>query len=232
VPNGQTVPTVGQQVLLYEEDPSDPQGKRYTGSAIWRTETVSTKPGLAPRSAPQSPSSAGSCPDRSRRRTHLRKAPGHVSRGGRRGPLAWSTSRVESPSLPVSRINMRLRFRHRNGARQAGSCRPLTYAFGSRGASPSLSDALASVDLLPRSGNWAPGAAPIIASRTSTLAVARHQQGQNPGNFAAREPGAALAQPGSERDKFLLLAVSCKVAPCLQRRTTVGDCRRIVAIGP
>jgi hypothetical protein len=48
VPHGQTVPTVGQQVLLYEEDPTDPQGKRYTGSAIWRTETVSTKPGLAP----------------------------------------------------------------------------------------------------------------------------------------------------------------------------------------
>jgi len=48
VPSGQTVPTVGQRVVLYEEDPSDPQGKRYTGSAIWRTETVSTKPGLAP----------------------------------------------------------------------------------------------------------------------------------------------------------------------------------------
>ena len=30
-----------------EEDPTDPQGKRYTGSTIWRTETVSNKPGLA-----------------------------------------------------------------------------------------------------------------------------------------------------------------------------------------
>jgi hypothetical protein len=48
VPSGQTAPTVGQRVVLYEEDPSDPQGNRYTGSAIWRTETVSTKPGLAP----------------------------------------------------------------------------------------------------------------------------------------------------------------------------------------
>jgi hypothetical protein len=51
VPRGQTVPTVGQRVVLYEEDPTDPQGKRYTGSAIWRTETVSNKPGLAPELA-------------------------------------------------------------------------------------------------------------------------------------------------------------------------------------
>ena len=71
-----------------------------------------------------------------------------------------------------------------------------------------------------------------IASRTSALAIARHQQANILGTSRRDEPGAALAQPGSERDKFLLLAVSCKVAPCLQRRTTVGDCRRIVAIGP
>jgi hypothetical protein len=31
--------------------------------------------------------------------------------------------------------------------------------------------------------------------------------------------------------KFLLIASSCNVASCLQRRTTVGDCRRTVAIG-
>ena len=48
VPRGLTAPTVGQRVVLYEEDPTDPQGKRYTGSARWRTETVSNKPGLAP----------------------------------------------------------------------------------------------------------------------------------------------------------------------------------------
>ena len=47
LPNGQTLPA-GQQALLYEEDPTDPQGKRYTGSAIWRTETISTMAGLAP----------------------------------------------------------------------------------------------------------------------------------------------------------------------------------------
>ena len=44
----QTAPAV---VVLYEEDPSDPQGKRYIGSAIWRTETVSPGPGIAPELA-------------------------------------------------------------------------------------------------------------------------------------------------------------------------------------
>jgi hypothetical protein len=32
---------VGQKVVLYEEDPADPQGKRFVGSAVWRTETLS-----------------------------------------------------------------------------------------------------------------------------------------------------------------------------------------------
>jgi len=44
----QTAPAVAQRVVLYEEDPSDPQGKRYAGSAIWRTETVSAGSGIAP----------------------------------------------------------------------------------------------------------------------------------------------------------------------------------------
>jgi len=42
---------VAQKVVLYDEDPSDPQGKRYVGSAIWRTETVSPGAGLAPELA-------------------------------------------------------------------------------------------------------------------------------------------------------------------------------------
>ncbi|HEX3441453.1 MAG TPA: hypothetical protein VHT93_13985 [Pseudolabrys sp.] len=42
---------VAQKVVLYDEDPNDPQGKRYVGSAIWRTETVSPGPGLAPELA-------------------------------------------------------------------------------------------------------------------------------------------------------------------------------------
>jgi hypothetical protein len=39
---------VAQKVVLYEEDPKNPQGKRFVGSAIWKTETVSPGPGLAP----------------------------------------------------------------------------------------------------------------------------------------------------------------------------------------
>lgn len=42
---------VAQKVVLYEEDSNNPQGKRYVGSAIWRTETVSPGPGLAPELA-------------------------------------------------------------------------------------------------------------------------------------------------------------------------------------
>jgi hypothetical protein len=42
---------VAQKVVLYDEDASDPQGKRYVGSAIWRTETISPGPGLAPELA-------------------------------------------------------------------------------------------------------------------------------------------------------------------------------------
>ncbi|HZD92341.1 MAG TPA: hypothetical protein VE224_19780 [Pseudolabrys sp.] len=43
--------TVAQKVVLYEEDPNNPQGKRYVGSAIWRTDTVSPGSGLAPELA-------------------------------------------------------------------------------------------------------------------------------------------------------------------------------------
>lgn len=42
---------VAQKVVLYDEEASDPQGKRYVGSAIWRTETISPGPGLAPELA-------------------------------------------------------------------------------------------------------------------------------------------------------------------------------------
>src|SRR5262249_9179157 len=50
---------VAQRVVLYEEDPADPQGKRYVGSATWRTETVPPGPGAAPdiavRADPETP---------------------------------------------------------------------------------------------------------------------------------------------------------------------------------
>jgi hypothetical protein len=36
---------VAQKVVLYEEDPTKPEGQRFVGSAIWRTERVSPGPG-------------------------------------------------------------------------------------------------------------------------------------------------------------------------------------------
>jgi hypothetical protein len=47
-PNAQNTPATAQRVVLYEEDPGNPQGKQYIGSAVWRTETVSPGSGLAP----------------------------------------------------------------------------------------------------------------------------------------------------------------------------------------
>ena len=41
-------PAVAQHAVLYEADSNDPQGKRFAGSVVWRTETVSPGPGLAP----------------------------------------------------------------------------------------------------------------------------------------------------------------------------------------
>jgi hypothetical protein len=46
--NSQSGPAVAQRVVLYEEDSSNPQGKQFIGSAVWRTETVSPGSGLAP----------------------------------------------------------------------------------------------------------------------------------------------------------------------------------------
>jgi hypothetical protein len=37
--------SVSQKVVLYEEDPSDPNGRQFIGSAVWRTERVSPGPG-------------------------------------------------------------------------------------------------------------------------------------------------------------------------------------------
>ena len=47
----QSGPAVAQRVVLYEEEPNDPQGKRFIGSAIWRTETVTQPGGRAPELA-------------------------------------------------------------------------------------------------------------------------------------------------------------------------------------
>ena len=44
-PGTQPAAAVAQKVVLYEEDPADPNGKRFVGSAIWHTETVTPGPG-------------------------------------------------------------------------------------------------------------------------------------------------------------------------------------------
>jgi hypothetical protein len=48
---GPVAPAVAQRVVLYEEEANDPQGKRYLGSVIWKTETVSPGPGKPPELA-------------------------------------------------------------------------------------------------------------------------------------------------------------------------------------
>jgi hypothetical protein len=47
-PRTQAGPAVAQRAVLYEADPNDPQGKRFSGTVTWRTETVSPGPGMAP----------------------------------------------------------------------------------------------------------------------------------------------------------------------------------------
>ena len=50
-PGTQPGVTAAQKVVLYEEDPADPNGKRFVGSAIWRTETITPGPGQPPEVA-------------------------------------------------------------------------------------------------------------------------------------------------------------------------------------
>jgi hypothetical protein len=47
-PGTQPAVTAAQKVVLYEEDPADPNGKRFVGSAIWRTETITARLGQPP----------------------------------------------------------------------------------------------------------------------------------------------------------------------------------------
>jgi len=79
-PANQPVPAVAQRVVLYEEDSSDPQGKRYVGSVIWRTETVSPGPGMAPELAVRADVEI---PER------------HIT-------MTWSLRRNTDPALPAS----------------------------------------------------------------------------------------------------------------------------------
>jgi hypothetical protein len=46
--SSEQVAPVAQRVVLYDEDPSDPKGKQYVGSVIWRTEQVKAAAGQKP----------------------------------------------------------------------------------------------------------------------------------------------------------------------------------------
>ncbi len=44
-------PPVAQRVVLYEEEPDDPQGKRFVGTVLWKTEMRPASPGRPPELA-------------------------------------------------------------------------------------------------------------------------------------------------------------------------------------
>jgi hypothetical protein len=44
-------PAVAQRVVLYEEEPDDPQGKRFVGTVLWKTEMRPASPGRPPELA-------------------------------------------------------------------------------------------------------------------------------------------------------------------------------------
>ncbi len=72
--------TVAQKVVLYEEDPADPQGRRFVGSAIWRTERVSPGSGQPEEVAIRA----------------------DVEIPDRKLTMTWSLRRNTDPSLPAS----------------------------------------------------------------------------------------------------------------------------------
>jgi hypothetical protein len=76
----QQVAPVAQRVVLYEEDPQDPAGKRFVGSAIWRTETVSPGTGQPPELAVRA----------------------DIEIPDRRMTLTWSLRRNNDKTLPAS----------------------------------------------------------------------------------------------------------------------------------
>jgi hypothetical protein len=47
-PSSDQVAPVAQRVVLYDEDPSDPKGKQYVGSVVWRTEQIKAPAGQKP----------------------------------------------------------------------------------------------------------------------------------------------------------------------------------------
>jgi hypothetical protein len=47
-PGSTQIAPVAQRVVLYDEDPSSPQGRQYVGTVVWRTEPVRGQPGQPP----------------------------------------------------------------------------------------------------------------------------------------------------------------------------------------
>ena len=94
---------MAQKVVLYEEDPHDPKGKRFVGSAIWRTETVSPGPGQPAELAIRA----------------------DVEIPDRKLTMTWSLRRNTDQSLPASHT-VEIMFRLPTGlpaGRQSPTCR-------------------------------------------------------------------------------------------------------------
>jgi hypothetical protein len=79
-PTPQPGAPVAQRVVLYEEDPDDPQGKRLVGSVIWSTEVVPPAPGRQPEMAVRA----------------------RIEVPERKMTVTWSLRRNSDPSLPAS----------------------------------------------------------------------------------------------------------------------------------
>jgi hypothetical protein len=71
---------VAQRVVLYEEDPADPQGKRFVGTVVWRTEMKPAAPGRPPELAVRA----------------------DIEVPERKLSVAWSLRRNTDQSLPAS----------------------------------------------------------------------------------------------------------------------------------
>jgi hypothetical protein len=79
-PQQSSGPPVAQRVVLYEEDPDDAQGKRFTGSVLWRTEVKSVTPGRSPETVVRA----------------------DIEIPDRKMGVTWSLRRNTDPSLPAS----------------------------------------------------------------------------------------------------------------------------------
>jgi hypothetical protein len=79
-PQPSSGPPVAQRVVLYEEEPDDPQGKRYVGNVLWRTETKAAAPGRPPELAVR----------------------GDIDIPERNMSVTWSLRRNTDQSLPAS----------------------------------------------------------------------------------------------------------------------------------